>query len=152
MKILILSGIPCSGKTTYAKKLQKLSGYQIISRDDIRMRLFGKRYKQNSNGEFIVTREFEKLLFNAALADKDTILDNTFCKERYINEVLERCGVFKNAQICIKFFDISLGVAYIRNVLRYLKTGKYIPRSVIKNMYKNYKKIKKEQYADLVYI
>jgi len=44
----------------------------------------------------------------------------------------------------IKRFDIPLWKAHYRNIMRYLKTGKWIPIKVMNSMYKNYKNLWKE--------
>ena len=49
-----------------------------------------------------------------------------------------------NWNIVVIRFDISLRKAKIRNIFRYLKTGKYIPNEVMNNMYKNYNKLWKK--------
>lgn len=165
-KVYILSGIPTSGKTTWSyeqiRKLCLKQGIVAVSRDVVRKRLFGDNYKQNNLDEILVTEEFnrelETWLYVAYEKDKTdqvenvVIIDNTSCKASYINSfiktVLKKCPT---AKIEVKFFDISLWKAFVRNIRRYLTTGKYIPWEVIKNMKKNYDKIDKKSYEYLVH-
>ena len=143
-QIIILCGIPCSGKSTFAKQQYNFTT-DIVSRDTIREKLAGKFYKFSSRFEDLVTNNFNftlKTLIND-LTTEVIILDNTHCKEKYINEIIKK---YSEHNIKIKFFDISLWKAHHRNIIRYFKTGKWIPIKVINQMYKNYNKINKQKY------
>lgn len=129
----ILSGIPCNGKSTWTAK----QNLPIISCDNIRVELFGRNYKFSKANEEIVWNEFYKRVENQT---SSFIVDNTNCKQIYIQQV-KRILLQNNFNWEIKRFDISLYKAYYRNVIRYIKTGKFIPFKVIKNMYNNYKKL-----------
>lgn len=156
MKIIeILSGIPNSGKSTYAKMLE---GVFIISRDDIRENYFSKPYKYTNDNEKYTTIVFNTLL-NSCLNDDKThliILDNTFCKEKYIDEIIckyhEKFSSDSQEKVIvkIKFFETSLIKAHIRNVGRYIKTGKWIPIKIMNSMYKNYNNIDKNKYKKYI--
>jgi predicted kinase len=142
--IEILVGIPCSGKSTYCEKIYNDS-YYIVSRDKIRLDLFGNKYKQNKYDEGDVTK-LHSLQVDLGLKNhKIVILDNTHCKEKYIDEIINKYS--KDCNIKIKFFDIPLWKAHYRNIIRYFKTGKWIPIKVMNQMYKNYNKINKQKYA-----
>lgn len=136
--ITILSGIPCSGKTTFRKKIMKVNpDLYCVSLDDLRL-----EYPNKSEDEIseIFFNRIKFLLNN----NKDLILDNTFCKEKYINKIIEYYG---NNKIQIKFFKNSLTKSYILNIYRWLITGKFIPFKIIKRMNINFKKINKHKYA-----
>jgi len=147
-ELIILVGIPCSGKSTYTAKQQLSLLCQCISsvsRDRIREK-YGKNQYTKASEDF-VTRKFSDRVNNLLnrKAVCKIILDNTHCKEKYIDEIInryERIGV----NIKIKFFDISLSKAHYRNVVRYFKTGKWIPIRIMNQMYKNYNKINKSKY------
>lgn len=132
MKCIILSGIPCSGKSTWAKK----KGIPIISCDIIREDLFGIDYKFTTDNEKVVWNTFYEKI---RLFTSDFIVDNTNCRKIYIDRIKECLD--KNCSIQIRHFHISLTKAYYRNIKRWILTGKYIPFKVIKNMQKNYKKL-----------
>jgi len=143
--IEILVGIPCSGKSTYAMDNIRWVNKRV-SRDDIRESdVFNQPYKFSSRNEEEVTkifnREFESYLL---MEDIETIiLDNTHCKESYIDKIISNN---LTSIIIVKFFDISLCKAHYRNIVRYFKTGKWIPINVMNSMYKNYNKINKKKY------
>lgn len=144
--IEILCGIPCSGKSTYANDYYNNNFVFSISRDDIRESYhFNSPYVYSKQNENKVTEIFNKYC-NCKLNDKNfsiIILDNTHCKEKYIDEIIKQ---YSNHNIVIKYFDISLFKAHYRNIIRYFKTDKWIPIKVMNQMYKNYNKINKQKY------
>jgi len=135
--LIILVGIPCSSKSTWALNQRYvdmnlgLNPPEIISRDEIRLQLFGKNYKQNGQSEKRVTSTFNTLLHNRLISHTCTtvILDNTHCKESYISDLLYRYK--DNCNVRIKFFDIPLWKAHWRNIKRWLATDKWIPAKLI---------------------
>lgn len=147
--IEILCGIPCSGKSTYAdKQITKNLKLDttVISRDTIRDRVYGLRYKPDFKREQEIT-----IRFNESLAIwlempgiNKIILDNTHCKEAYIDSIIDKYKGSYN--IVITYFDIPLWRAKLRNYIRYIKTGKWIPNDVMNSMYNNYNKINRKKY------
>jgi predicted kinase len=144
-KLVIMCGIPTAGKSTFTKKVLEPAGFKVVSRDRIRLKLFGKNYKHTKENEQLVTAEFDSQLTEHILFKRDIVLDNTHGRDAYIKAALLRFNK-TNYEIHIKFFDIPLWKAYIRNVKRYLETGVWIPTKVLKQFYKNYKKIDKRDY------
>ncbi len=144
--IEILVGIPCSGKSSYSIDQTRWLNIERVSRDDIReYEIFNQPYKFSKNNENkvseILNQELQKHLLSRFT---DTvILDNTHCKESYIDKIISNNLTFI---IVVKFFDISLCKAHYRNIVRYFKTGKWIPINVMNSMYKNYNKINKKKY------
>jgi len=147
--IYILVGIPCAGKSSWLKAIFKKNsiGSEVVSRDDLRLHVYGKGYIPNKEREERITNLYNIQL---ELCIKDPLvttiyLDNTHCKEKYINEILNK---FKDRHdIKIKFFEVPLWYANIRNVIRRIKSGKWIPFSVMSSMFKNYNKLNKEKYV-----
>jgi predicted kinase len=161
LAFVILCGIPCSGKSTWAAQvaskyiLEKGTPVAIICKDDIRENLFGKDYTYSNENEKKVIDEYYKQLGRAsAFKNALVILDNTHCKPSNIDSYF---SIFKgmystgHVKIYVKFFDIPLWKAYVRNVLRKWKTGKYIPKKAIKGMHKAYKAIDQSKYKDLIF-
>lgn len=145
-KLIILRGIPLSGKSTYAKKIERFDT-ALLSRDTLRMNLFSLKryndYKFSKENEKIVTDKFN-FVFDIYLENNiNIVLDNTNLKESYYKEYV---GKAKEAgwEVEIKDFPISLTKAMLRNIVRRIKTGKWIPWKVLKTMQKNYKKITNE--------
>lgn len=147
-KIKILSGIPCSGKSTYTKKYG--DKYTILSRDSIREILYPSNYKQNGKAEEKVTKVFNNALHTLLMEEKNIIIDNTNVREGYIDSLLNTLKEYPNYIIEIKFFYIPLYRAKYRNILRYIRTGKWIPIKVMNNMFKNYSNLNQNKYKEYV--
>lgn len=145
-KLVIMSGIPTAGKSTFTEKVLEKNGFVVLSRDRIRRDLFGKNYKHTRDNERLVTLEFDKRLQHEMVFKRDIALDNTHCKEAYIKAAIQTFNK-TDYEIYIKFFDIPLWKAYIRNVKRYLQKGVWIPTSILKQFYNSYKQINKNDYA-----
>jgi predicted kinase len=148
--IEILVGIPNSGKTTYSLPLCKDNKYiDRISRDDIRLAVYGKDYKPDKFKEENITfvQECKMDVYLNKTSIRRVIIDNTHCKEKYIHNIIAKYG--NDYIIKIKFFDIPLWKAHYRNVIRRFKEGKHkwIPVRTLNQFYKNYKKIDKTKYA-----
>lgn len=145
-EIIILCGIPCSGKSTFRNEEMKKTFTRCVSRDDLRAEIFPGKYKFSSDKEDKVT-EFEGFRMKSYTntpSVKRIIIDNTHCKEKYLDNLITKYG--KNNTIRIKFFYISLWKAHYRNITRFIGTGKWIPIKVINTMYKNFNKINKSKY------
>ena len=77
--IIILIGLPRSGKSSFYKKY--FDKYEYLSRDEIRERLFG--FKGNMDNEETVTRVFNEMLNDALNKSKNIIIDNTNVQTKY---------------------------------------------------------------------
>jgi predicted kinase len=129
--LIIMSGVPGSGKSTYAKKLAEKEHIRICCMDDIREKL-GSVNDQSRNKEVYgilmgaIKRELKK--------GNSVIVDNTSCsaKERtkYLNAFK---GLYKESA-CV-FFDIGAEEAKKRCQKRELKTGKIISDEVVDCFY-----------------
>jgi predicted kinase len=131
-KCIILIGPPCSGKSTYSESLGNDSNFFILSCDRIR-----SVYTKN---EKVVWAYFYSEVERYCLFGFDFIIDNTNCKESYINEILKR--IPKDYIVEYKLFDVPLYKLYYRNIIRYISTGKWIPFKVIKDIKQRFDKIK----------
>lgn len=147
-EIIVLCGIPCSGKSTWAKYQNEIHFRSTISRDHYRCVEGDGKYKFDYKLEDRVTEICNTFYKNYTSVCFDIIIDNTHCSEKYLDYEIKRKP--EGHTLRIIFFDCPLWKAYYRNVIRYFKTGKWIPFSVIRNMKRNYDKIDKKKY-DMVY-
>ena len=154
--ITILVGIPCAGKSSYTEKTINRWDYAVISRDQIRDAYFEKPYLHKKYTEEQVGKifyeQFKRLLIDESITH--IIVDNTHCKEKYIDVYIDKLikKTYKDFTVTlqIKYFDIPLWEAKMRNILRFLKTGRWVPMKVISDMYKNYKKLNRKKYEQYV--
>lgn len=148
--LMILVGIPCSGKSTWANRLfaNPFLSTVVLSRDNIRKLEFGSNYIQSFAGEIIITKKYNKSLDLWLINPKidRIILDNTHCREKYIDEIISKYSKSSDCYIKIRYFECSLIKSYIRNVIRYIKTRRWIPFKVIKQMKKSFDSINREKY------
>lgn len=103
-KIVILRGVSGSGKSTYAQKLHDEQGYEIVSRDALRLELLGKgeleKYFENGMDyfleEYITTKETRKLV-GLIRKGHNVVIDNTHIKLAYIQSLI---NLFSDLDVC----------------------------------------------------
>ena len=133
LKILLLIGIPASGKSTWAKDfLRNNPDWVRVSRDDFRLMLRNEQMCE-PKVEDLITTLVNQSITKALTRKLNVIVDATNVREKYINEFIE---TFKYmADIDYRVFDISLDKAIERDNNRQMKVGD----EVIKRMFNNYK-------------
>lgn len=132
-KILILIGIPASGKSTWSKDfIRSNSNWVRVNRDDFRKMLKDAQMCEPKL-EDLITGLVNTTISKSLMKRLNVIVDNTNLKEKYINEIVREFKDF--ADIDYRVFDISLDKAIERDNARDAKVGE----AVIKKMYKDYK-------------
>jgi predicted kinase len=129
--LLILQGLPASGKSTYAKKLVDEQGYKRINKDELRAMIDNGKWSKANELEIVLVRNnlVEEWLhkgFNVVVDDTNFSKDHIKCLTS-IAESLE-------ANIEIKFIDTPLFECIERDSKRENSVGK----RVILNMYNQY--------------
>lgn len=136
--ILVLVGIPASGKSTFSKEFIKTyPNYIRINRDDIR-KMLKDLPLLDTKGEDIVTAIEFNAVENALSKGFDVIWDNTHVKMKYIEQIIKKFS--NSANIPFKKFDIDLKTAIERDSKREYPVGE----SVIKRMYDSFIDLSKE--------
>ena len=140
-KLIILKGLPASGKSFYAKEQAKLNkNTVIVNRDKIREMLKGvyEEFPFGGKMENLVTR-LERYSAEQALCDGyDVIIDATNFRGNEIWKLLaENCmAPFEVVLETIDFTDVPLEVCLERDSKRSPRIGE----QVIRNMYEKYLK------------
>lgn len=135
LNIIILSGIPGSGKSYWSYDYIKNNpNTKRINRDDLRHMLDNDKSTDGTE-KFVklVKLSLVELLLNN---DKDVLLDDTHCYKDKLIELIEQIkniSLKLNIKIKIKVvnFDINLDVAYHQNLSRERK----IDYKIIKYMF-----------------
>lgn len=129
--IYILSGPPCSGKSTYAKK--HLSHIPRLNKDSLRAMLGFKKY--NHKKESLV---HYLLLKGVDVFQDDVVVDNTHTSLKYFIDF------YSYSPVTVILFITSYWKQRLRNFKRYLFTGFWIPKKVAKRMNKNFSKLQEK--------
>ena len=143
-EIVVLVGIQCSGKSTYAEKLyhtlppldldEMSRYYEVLSRDKIRELQNDGKYVFDPKKEARVTEAFDFAYSKYTKWGLSLVLDNTHVRPGDIEKEIQRKP--EGYTLRVVFFDCPLWKAYYRNVIRYITTGKWIPFSVINDFKK----------------
>lgn len=135
-KMLILSGISASGKTTYAKKfLANNYDYIRVSRDDVRDQLFNRTY--NCLDEELVTSIVNKQIQAAFDYGYNVLVDNTSLRKNFISNLILIANL-NDARANILKFEVDIDEAIKRDASREKSVG----ADVIRKQAKMYKDIK----------
>ena len=146
-KLYLMAGAPGSGKTYWAiHHLTENDKY--ISRDEIRFSMLEDKddYFARENEVF---DEFIKQINNSLMIYDNVFADATHLNFASRNKTISRIYVPVD-EINVVFLDTSLNTCIKRNVQR---TGrKFVPETVIKNMYRSIKFPEKEEGIKNVYV
>lgn len=110
IKVKILRGCSGSGKTTIRKEMLRKQGYGIISRDDLRIALFGEYGKKYfMPQEDIVTNISIELLQQYIKRNMDIIIDNANLRSEHVRQYIEVIDYYNqlNNNITIEFLDLT---------------------------------------------
>lgn len=140
VKLLILIGLPGSGKTTWAKKFiaerenDSDEAWVRVCRDDIRFMLQSVDFKvENEN---LVTEIENSAVRSALQLGKSVLIDATHIKKSHRNAWHKIAKEYNVSVVEEKYFDVSLEECLKRNSQRDRK----VPNSVIESMYQTLKK------------
>jgi predicted kinase len=127
-KLIVMVGVPGSGKTTLAKKLVE-KGFHYLNADAIRLELYGSEAEQGDN-EQVFSIFFERL--EVALGGGlDIVIDNTNINMRQRKPILERAERFSYSDIQLWLLDIPLELCLRRNASR----ERIVPAEIVSNMF-----------------
>lgn len=140
-KMLILQGVPASGKSTYAKSLDPKKWIRV-NRDDIRHMMGG--YMIDGREKFVEQIEKE-MVIKCIYNEKDVCVDDTNLNPKTIQMWQEIADEY-HVQIEFKEFKVSMADAIKRDSERESRVG----RKVIENFFrKYYPEEYKEYYTDV---
>ena len=136
-ELVMLCGIPCSGKSTYVEKLKKLDYWKdavVLSTDNYiekEAQSLGLTYNQIFDDVISdATRELEMEFNWAKSKGRNIIWDQTNLSVKTRRKKLYKLPSFYARGVI--YFEVSLEEALERNENR---EGKYIPKSVLKRMW-----------------
>lgn len=144
--LIMMVGLPASGKSAFAKQFAKENNFNIVSSDKIRGMLYGDESIQGDSKE--VFRIVHDMIFNNLYHGIDTIFDACNIHKHYRIEFLSE--VNEKVPECNKYcYHISapLSVCLERNK----KRDRKVPVSVISQMAVDFDKPIPQEGFDSVY-
>lgn len=135
--LVIMCGVPGSGKSTVAKTLAEREGYKLISRDEIRFSMVKEDEDYFSKEKEVIKEYFRQI--REALCDPDVsgvIADSTNLTTKARETLIRGVQPPKDTVICAYVLDTPLEECLIRNAKR--KGRLCVPETVIRNMYKGF--------------
>ena len=141
--LIVLCGLPGSGKSTYAKYITESGHFECVSTDQIRKDLYGNENIQG-DGNQVFTTAFSHLQ-TYGLANINCVFDATNITPRARRRVVQKCRKYYDLIIC-KYMDTPLDVCLYRNSQR----ERVVPKEVILRMYNNFTMPSREEGFDYV--
>lgn len=132
MILLILRGVPASGKSTHAEELQR-QGWTVVNRDSIRFSLYGEYWGKGVD-ETVVTDVENSMIESALRANANVVVDATNLNQKALKTKLSIASRF-GAFVSYRDFEVPAYVALEFDNLRQRKVG----AEVINGFFKRYK-------------
>ena len=136
-KVVILSGLPGSGKTYHAKKLVD-KGYKRINKDDIRAMVDNGKYSRTN--EKLIKALRDAMIDTALLNGNNVVVDDTNFEKSHVRQISLIAGM-NDADVEEKFINTPIALCLIRDKDREKSVGV----DVIEGMYKRYLSPRKSQ-------
>lgn len=141
-KLLMLKGLPASGKTTYAKELEQ-QGWTRVNKDDIR-RIFFPNYTFKNEKDVVYLEDAE--IIGELREGNSVVVDDTNFNPKH-QARLEHIAKEEGAEFEVLFIDTPLEECIKRNK----KRPNSVPMEVILNMYRQHiapLRDEKQEYDD----
>lgn len=139
-KILMLKGLPASGKSTYAKELVARGGWKRVNKDDLRAMLDNSKWSK-ANEKFVLTMR-DNIIYNALAQQQSVVVDDTNFNpvhEQALRDISDELKI----PFEVEFIDTPLEECLERNIHR----PSPVREHVITDMYNQYLKPKPEVYT-----
>ena len=141
--LIVMCGLPSSGKSTYANYLTESGHFACVSTDQVRKELYGDENIQG-NGKEVFATAFKHLRTYGQFKN-NCVFDATNITPRARRKVIQECRKYYDLIIC-KYIDTPLDVCLQRNSQR----ERVVPKEVILRMYNNFTMPSREEGFDYV--
>lgn len=126
VKIILMVGIPASGKSTWAlKQLENNSKMVRVSRDDYRF-MMRNEPMMKQKGEKLITKLVNNHIETFAAQGFDVLVDQTNCNLTYLEPFVEWCR--KHGDVHFKLFDTDFDTCIERDAARGRTVGVAVMR------------------------
>lgn len=131
VKMIMLAGLPASGKSCKAQKLAKEYNAEILNSDDLRIEMFGDINHQDNNHELF--NELHRRIKECLRSGKSAIYDATNINYKRRMAFLQELTNIQCEKICV-----LMATPYEECLRRNSERERKVPEEVIKNMYMNF--------------
>jgi predicted kinase len=139
-KVLILKGLPASGKSTFARELVSKRGYVRVNKDDLRAMLHNGKHSKGNERQVIELRD--EFIRRSLAVGRNVVVDDTNFNPVHQEQIAKIAGEF-GAQLTVEFVDTPLDECIRRDLLRPTSVGE----RVIRQMYNQYLKLAPAVYV-----
>ena len=133
-EILLLKGLPASGKSTYAKELVDTKGYKRVNKDDIRAMIDNSKWSKTNEKDVLAVRD--AIMRHYLARGYSVVVDDTNLNPAHALTMAQMAEGF-GCGYSEKFFDTPLAECIRRDMLRPESVGK----KVIRRMYEGIKEL-----------
>lgn len=144
-KIILLQGLPASGKTTWAKEKVILDQGDTVrvNKDDLREMMFASKWSKDRERQVLNVRDF--IVEQSLKEEKNVIIDDTNFSNKHEQRMYEIASGWDDVEIEVVKFDTPLVECLERNK----KRNNAVPERIIWDMYYRYilpEKVKNNVY------
>lgn len=129
--LLVLIGLPGSGKSTKAKELAKTYNATIVSSDEFRKKEYGEESVQGNNS--ILFEKIHNEIINLLKEEKKVIFDACNLSHKHRKQLLDKISKLEVNKMCLLF-----GVPVERCLERNRNRERVVPEHVIVRMANNF--------------
>lgn len=126
MKLLMLKGLPASGKSTYARKLVD-DGWIRVNKDDLRAMLHNSKWSKGNEQQVLQLRD--SIIENSLIAKKSVVVDDTNLAPKH-SARLKELAKKHSATFETKFFDTPVEECIKRDLGRLSSVGERVIRQM----------------------
>lgn len=134
-KLLMLRGLPGSGKTTYARDLVEKMGYVRVNKDDLRKMLHNGQHSQSKEEMVLEIRDL--IVANALKEGKNVVVDDTNIHPKHEKRLAQIAfDLSKTKKVSFKVFDDFLKTPVEQCIENDLKRFDSVGEQVIRKMHR----------------
>lgn len=131
-RVIVLRGLPASGKSTWAKDfVERNPGWMRVNKDDLRLMMHNSKWSKDNERQVLLIRD--AMVEMALTSGHSVVVDDTNFASQHITNIqqlADSCG----AAFEVKDFDVPLSECLLRNRHR----ANQVPDKVIIDMYNKY--------------
>lgn len=133
--VLVLQGLPASGKSTFARGLvaSDPDNWVRVNKDDIRERMLPGGWSKQKERDVVIP-ERDRMVANALVDGKNVIVDDTNFEQKHIRRMYELARPFE-ARVQVKEFPIDVEEAIARDANRRNPVGEAVIRDMARRFF-----------------